>query len=105
MEEFHQVKIHHTKLIGIMMYLNGEDKSKDMYLYINFLGGTILARTFVYDAMQFVVPDVHTICMGLAASMGSFILIGGEITKCIMLPHALRQCFFLLNQGRNVCVE
>nr|YP_010194420.1 Clp protease proteolytic subunit [Pallavicinia lyellii]QZZ24663.1 Clp protease proteolytic subunit [Pallavicinia lyellii]QZZ24747.1 Clp protease proteolytic subunit [Pallavicinia lyellii] len=74
--------------IGIMMYLNGEDESKDMYSYINSPGGAVLSGISVYDAMQFVVPDVHTICMGLAASMGSFILAGGEITKRIALPHA-----------------
>ena len=85
-----------NQLIGIMMYLNGEDESKDMYLYINSPGGAVLAGISVYDAMQFVVPDVHTICMGLAASMGSFILTGGEITKRIALPHALRQWVFLI---------
>nr|YP_009667676.1 Clp protease proteolytic subunit [Cololejeunea lanciloba]QCW58452.1 Clp protease proteolytic subunit [Cololejeunea lanciloba] len=79
-----------NQLIGIMMYLNGEDESKDMYLYVNSPGGAVLAGISVYDAMQFVVPDVHTICMGLAASMGSFILTGGEITKRIALPHAFR---------------
>nr|YP_010865706.1 ATP-dependent Clp protease proteolytic subunit 1 [Frullania muscicola]BEG72879.1 ATP-dependent Clp protease proteolytic subunit 1 [Frullania muscicola] len=78
-----------NQLIGIMMYLNGEDESKDMYLYVNSPGGAVLAGISVYDAMQFVVPDVHTICMGLAASMGSFILTGGEITKRIALPHAM----------------
>jgi hypothetical protein len=56
------------------MYLNGKDESKNMYLYINFPGGAVLARISVYDAMQFVILDVHTICMGLAGSMGSFIL-------------------------------
>eukprot|EP00250_Pteridium_aquilinum_P026308 c3281_g1_i1 orf=826-1293(+) len=71
-----------------MMYLNGEDQAKDMYLYVNSPGGAVLAGISVYDAMQFVVPDVHTICMGLAASMGSFILAGGEITRRIALPHA-----------------
>jgi ATP-dependent Clp protease protease subunit len=80
-----------------MMYLNGEDESKDMFLYINSPGGAVLAGISVYDAMQFVVPDVHTICMGLAASMGSFILTGGEITKRIALPHALCQCVFPLH--------
>nr|YP_009032848.1 clp protease proteolytic subunit [Osmundastrum cinnamomeum]AHA59581.1 clp protease proteolytic subunit [Osmundastrum cinnamomeum] len=74
--------------IGITMHLNGEDETKDMYLYINSPGGAVLPGISVYDAMQFVVPDVHTICMGLAASMGSFILTGGEITKRIALPHA-----------------
>ena len=80
-----------NQLIGIMMYLNGEDQAKDMYLYVNSPGGAVLAGTSAYDATQFVVPDVHTICMGLAASMGSSILAGGEITKRIALPHAWRQ--------------
>nr|UTJ90056.1 clp protease proteolytic subunit [Actinostachys digitata] len=77
-----------NQLIGITMYLNGEDKTKDMYLYVNPPGGAVLSGISVYDAMQFVVPDAHTICMGLAASMGSFVLTGGEITKRVALPHA-----------------
>nr|ATL58764.1 clp protease proteolytic subunit [Salvinia cucullata] len=77
-----------NQLIGIMMYLNGEDEAKDIYLYINSPGGSVLAGMSLYDAMQFVVPDVNTICMGLAASMGSPILAGGEITRRIALPHA-----------------
>nr|ATL58134.1 clp protease proteolytic subunit [Azolla mexicana]ATL58188.1 clp protease proteolytic subunit [Azolla microphylla]ATL58637.1 clp protease proteolytic subunit [Azolla filiculoides] len=77
-----------NQLIGIMMYLNGEDEAKDIFLYVNSPGGAVLAGMSVYDATQFVVPDVHTICMGLAASMGSSILAGGEITKRIALPHA-----------------
>jgi ATP-dependent Clp protease protease subunit len=80
-----------NQLIGIMMYLNGEDEAKDIFLYVNSPGGAVLAGMSVYDATQFVVPDVHTICMGLAASMGSSILAGGEITKRIALPHAWRQ--------------
>jgi len=88
-----------------MMYLNGEDKNKDMYLYINSPGGTILTKIYVYDAMQFIVLDVYTICMRLVTSMGFFILTGGEIIKHITLPHALCQCFFLLNQGKNVYAE
>ena len=77
-----------NQLVGIMMYLNGEDDTRDLYLYINSPGGAVLPGISVYDAMQFVIPDVHTICMGLAASMGSFILTGGEITKRLALPHA-----------------
>jgi ATP-dependent Clp protease protease subunit len=72
----------------------GKMKAKNMYLYINFLGGVVLVGISIYDAMQFVVTDVHTICMGLVTSMVSFILTGGEITKHITLPHALCQCFF-----------
>jgi len=94
-----------NQLIDIMMYLNGEDENKDMYIYINSLGGVVLAGISIYDAMQFIVSNVHTICMGLAVSMGSFILNGGEITKHIMLPHALCQCFFLFDRRKNVFAE
>ena len=86
-----------NQLNAIMLYLNAEEKSKGLYIYINSPGGAVLAGISVYDAMQFVVPDVHTICMGLAASMGSFILTGGEITKRIALPHALRQYLIFFN--------
>nr|UBX38490.1 ATP-dependent Clp protease proteolytic subunit [Cycas taiwaniana] len=78
-----------NQLIGIMMYLNGEDENKDIYPYINSPGGAVIPGISIYDAMQFVVPDVHTICMGLAASMGSSVLTGGEITKRIALPHVM----------------
>jgi ATP-dependent Clp protease, protease subunit len=77
-----------NQLIGIMMYLNGEDDSKEMFMYINSPGGSVVAGIAVFDAMQYVGPDVTTICMGMAASMGSFILMGGEMTKRIALPHA-----------------
>lgn len=77
-----------NQLVGIMVYLNTEDDSRDMYLYINSPGGGVLGGIAVYDAMQFVVPDIHTICMGIAASMASFILLGGEISKRMAFPHA-----------------
>nr|YP_009258357.1 proteolytic subunit 2 of clp protease [Spirogyra maxima]ANI25262.1 proteolytic subunit 2 of clp protease [Spirogyra maxima] len=77
-----------NQLVGLMVFLNAEDDSKDMYLYINCPGGSVFPGISVYDGMQFVVPDVHTIGMGLAASMGSFILMGGEETKRIAFPHA-----------------
>lgn len=80
-----------NQTICILMYLNGEDQSKDIYLYINSPGGAVLAGISVYDIMQYIIPNVNTICVGLAASMGSFILAGGEITKRIALPHAPRQ--------------
>eukprot|EP00897_Mesotaenium_endlicherianum_P003190 jgi/Mesen1/289/ME1155943C09510 len=95
-----------NQLVGIMMYLNGEDESKELYLYINSPGGAVMAGIAVYDAMQFVVPDVHTICMGLAASMGSFILAGGEITKPDCLLEAeevlkLRECITRVYSERS----
>lgn len=74
-----------------MVYLSLEDETRDLYLFINSPGGGVLSGVALYDTMQFVPPDVHTICMGLAASMGSFLLAGGEITKRIAFPHAWRQ--------------
>nr|YP_009486236.1 ATP-dependent Clp protease proteolytic subunit [Coptis quinquesecta]AWB12379.1 ATP-dependent Clp protease proteolytic subunit [Coptis quinquesecta] len=77
-----------NQIIGLMVYLSIEDETKDLYLFINSPGGWITPGVSIYDTMQFVPPDVHTICMGLAASMGSLILVGGEITKRIAFPHA-----------------
>nr|YP_009738872.1 ATP-dependent Clp protease proteolytic subunit [Gentiana apiata]QIC19226.1 ATP-dependent Clp protease proteolytic subunit [Gentiana apiata]UFP91382.1 ATP-dependent Clp protease proteolytic subunit [Gentiana apiata] len=80
-----------NQLIGLMIYLSIEDDNKNLYLFINSPGGWVIPGIAIYDTMQFVRPDVHTICMGLAASMGSFILVGGEITKRLAFPHAWRQ--------------
>nr|YP_010157989.1 clp protease proteolytic subunit [Tugarinovia mongolica]QRG29934.1 clp protease proteolytic subunit [Tugarinovia mongolica] len=77
-----------NQLIGLMIYLSIENDTEDLYLFINSPGGSVIAGLAVYDTMQFVQPDVHTICMGSAASMGSFILVGGEITKRLAFPHA-----------------
>nr|YP_009383902.1 clp protease proteolytic subunit [Morella rubra]YP_009917858.1 ClpP [Morella salicifolia]YP_009934792.1 clp protease proteolytic subunit [Morella cerifera]ARS44204.1 clp protease proteolytic subunit [Morella rubra]ARS44287.1 clp protease proteolytic subunit [Morella rubra]ARS44370.1 clp protease proteolytic subunit [Morella rubra]QLM01892.1 ClpP [Morella salicifolia]QNR95423.1 clp protease proteolytic subunit [Morella cerifera] len=79
-----------NQLIGLMVYLSIEDNTKDLYLFINSPGGWVIPGVAMYDTMQFVPPDVQTICMGLAASMGSFILVGGEITKRLAFPHARR---------------
>nr|YP_010900878.1 ATP-dependent Clp protease proteolytic subunit [Brugmansia arborea]WIL06057.1 ATP-dependent Clp protease proteolytic subunit [Brugmansia arborea] len=78
-----------NQLIGLMVYLSIEDETKELYLFINSPGGWVLPGVAIYDTMQFVRPDVHTVCMGLAASMGSFILVGGEITKRLAFPHAI----------------
>jgi len=77
--------------MGLMVYLSIEDGTKDQYLFINSPGGSVIPGVGLFDTMQFVSPDVHTICIGLAASMGSFILVGGEITKRLAFPHARRQ--------------
>nr|YP_009458714.1 clp protease proteolytic subunit [Fagus engleriana]YP_009568648.1 clp protease proteolytic subunit [Fagus crenata]YP_009573847.1 clp protease proteolytic subunit [Fagus sylvatica]YP_010270713.1 clp protease proteolytic subunit [Fagus japonica var. multinervis]YP_010305430.1 clp protease proteolytic subunit [Fagus lucida]YP_011010862.1 clp protease proteolytic subunit [Fagus orientalis]YP_011010944.1 clp protease proteolytic subunit [Fagus grandifolia]YP_011018039.1 clp protease proteolyti len=79
-----------NQLIGLMVYLSLEDDTKDLYFFINSPGGWVIPGVAIYDTMQFVRPDVQTICMGLAASMGSFILVGGEITKRLAFPHARR---------------
>nr|YP_010048099.1 clp protease proteolytic subunit [Pilea microphylla]QPK42719.1 clp protease proteolytic subunit [Pilea microphylla] len=77
-----------NQLIGLIVYLSVEDDTKDLYLFINSPGGSVIPGLAVYDTMQFVQPDIQTICVGLAASMASFLLVGGEITKRIAFPHA-----------------
>nr|WCI19041.1 clp protease proteolytic subunit [Myriophyllum aquaticum] len=77
-----------NQLIGLMIYLTIEDKTKELYLFINSPGGWVVPGLAIYDTMRFVGPDVNTIGMGMAASMGSFILVGGEITKRLAFPHA-----------------
>ena len=74
-----------------MVYLSIEDQTRDLYLFINSPGGWVISGIAIFDTMQFVTPDVHTICMGIAASMASFILVGGEITNRLAFPHAWRQ--------------
>nr|QPO05517.1 ClpP [Senna bicapsularis] len=77
-----------NQLIGLMIYFSMEDATKDFYLFINSPGGWVIPGIAIYDTMQFVQPDIQTVCMGLAASMGSFLLAGGEITKRLAFPHA-----------------
>ena len=75
-------------LTAQMLYLEGEDPDKDIWLYINSPGGSVTAGMAIYDTMQFVEPDVGTICMGLGASMGQFLLCAGAPGKRFALPHA-----------------
>nr|YP_009678654.1 ATP-dependent Clp protease proteolytic subunit [Parnassia trinervis]QDI95298.1 ATP-dependent Clp protease proteolytic subunit [Parnassia trinervis] len=77
-----------NQLIALLVYLSMESDTKDLYLFINSPGGWVIPGIAIYDTMQFVRPDVQTICLGLAASMGSFILVGGKITKRLAFPHA-----------------
>lgn len=78
-----------------MVYLCAESETKDLYLFINSPGGWVIPGIAIYDTMQFVRPDVQTVCMGLAASMGSVILVGGKITKRLAFPRAWRQWVFI----------
>ncbi len=75
-------------LIAQMLYLEGEDPDRDIWLYIDSPGGSVTAGMAIYDTMQFVKPDVGTICMGLGASMGQFLLCAGAPGKRYALPHA-----------------
>jgi len=71
-----------------LLYLEGEDPNKDIWLYINSPGGSVTSGLAIYDTMNFVKPDVGTICMGLAASMGQFLLCAGAKGKRYSLPSA-----------------
>ena len=71
-----------------LLYLEGEDSNKDIWLYINSPGGSVTAGLAIYDTMNFIGPDVGTICMGLSASMGQFLLCAGAVGKRYALPSA-----------------
>src|SRR3954468_1595596 len=75
-------------IIAQLLYLEAQDDEQDITLYINSPGGVITSGMAIYDTMQFVKPDVATVCMGLAASMGQFLLVAGAPGKRFSLPHA-----------------
>jgi ATP-dependent Clp protease protease subunit len=77
-----------NSLVAQMLYLDSEDNSKPIYLYINSPGGSVTAGLAIYDTMQYVKSDVVTICVGLAASMGAFLLAAGTKGKRLALPHS-----------------
>ena len=74
--------------IAQLLFLESEDPDKDIYLYINYPGGIITSGFGIYDTMQYIKPDVATICMGQAASMGAFLLAGGAKGKRSALPNS-----------------
>ena len=75
-------------VIAQMLFLEAEDPDKDIYLYVNSPGGSVTAGMAIYDTMQFVGCDVATVCLGLAASMGQFLLCSGAPGKRYTLPNA-----------------
>lgn len=75
-------------VIAQLLFLAGEDSSKDISLYINSPGGSITAGMAIYDTMQYISPDVSTICVGMAASMGAFLLSSGAKGKRFALPNS-----------------
>lgn len=75
-------------VIAQMLFLAAQDPEKDIHLYINSPGGSITAGMAIYDTMQFIKPDVSTICIGLAASMGAFLLAAGAKGKRFALPNS-----------------
>lgn len=74
--------------IAQLLFLANEDPKKDISLYINSPGGSVSAGLAIFDTMQFIKPDVSTICVGVAASMGAFLLAGGEKGKRFSLPNS-----------------
>jgi len=75
-------------IVAQLLFLEAEDPEKDIYLYINSPGGVVTAGMSIYDTMNYIKPDVVTICMGQAASMGAFLLSSGAKGKRYALPHA-----------------
>jgi ATP-dependent Clp protease protease subunit len=75
-------------IVAQLLYLESENPDKDIHLYINSPGGAVTAGLSIYDTMQFIKPDVSTICVGQAASMGSLLLAGGAKGKRHCLPHS-----------------
>ncbi len=75
-------------VVAQLLFLDAEDPEKDIYLYINSPGGSVTAGMGIYDTMKHIRPDVSTICLGLAASMGAFLLSAGTKGKRISLPHS-----------------
>lgn len=84
-----QVEDHMANLIvAQMLFLEAENPEKDIYLYINSPGGSVTAGMAIYDTMNFIKPDVSTVCVGQAASMGAFLLSGGTKGKRYCLPNS-----------------
>ncbi len=75
-------------VVAQLLFLESEDPTKDISLYINSPGGSVTAGLAIYDTMQYIKCDVSTICVGLAASMGAFLLAGGTPGKRMALPHS-----------------
>ena len=75
-------------LVAQLLYLESDNPDKDISLYINSPGGSVTAGMAIYDTMQFIKPDVSTLCIGQAASMGAFLLAGGAKGKRFSLPHS-----------------
>ena len=75
-------------VVAQLLFLESENPDKDIYLYINSPGGSVSAGMSIYDTMQFIKPNVSTLCIGLAASMGAFLLAAGEKGKRLSLPNS-----------------
>ena len=77
-----------NQIVAFLLYLDSDDPNKPIYLYINSPGGSVTAGMAIYDTMQYIKSEVITICVGLAASMGAFLLAAGTPGKRLALPHS-----------------
>ena len=77
-----------NRIVAFLLYLDADDPTKPIYLYINSPGGSVTAGMAIYDTMQYIKADIITICVGLAASMGAFLLSAGTPGKRLALPHS-----------------
>lgn len=77
-----------NSIVAAMLYLDSDDNTKPIYLYINSPGGSVTAGMAIYDTMQYIRSEIVTICVGLAASMGAFLLAAGTKGKRLALPHS-----------------
>lgn len=77
-----------SKVIAQLMFLSSDNPNEDIQLFINSPGGSVTAGFAIYDTMQHIKPDVSTTCVGMAASMGAFLLIGGELGKRYAMPNS-----------------
>lgn len=77
-----------TLIVAQLLFLEAEDPEKDIYMYINSPGGVVTSGLSIYDTMQYIKPDVSTLCIGQACSMGSLLLASGAKDKRFILPHA-----------------
>nr|QFZ96557.1 ATP-dependent Clp protease proteolytic subunit [Diabelia spathulata var. spathulata] len=94
-----------NQIVGLIVFLSIEDHTKDQHLFILCPGGSIIGGVAIYDMMQSVKADVHTVAVGEVASIASFILLGGTITKRLAFPHAWRQWDFYLKEKRRLCLR
>ena len=92
-------------VIAQLLYLEGQDSTKDISLYINSPGGSVSAGLAIYDTMQYIKCDVSTICMGMAASMGAFLLSSGAKGKRFALPNSEIMIHQPLGQARGQATE
>jgi ATP-dependent Clp protease, protease subunit len=90
-----------NSLVAYMLYLESEDNTKPIYLYINSPGGSVTAGMAIYDTMQHIKSEVVTICVGLAASMGAFLLAAGTKGKRFALPHSR----IMIHQPLGIAIE